>query len=140
MRTLFLHLSAIYTSHDCSISYWTSVSFATLSSCTASYMISVRQTRDLPRASFRFRIATDTLAFSYVLTANGSHSGLSPVRVRPCWANKKSPSDKSKGRMTRGSTFSSFSFLQKKTSFSHQVTLTKENKKSPLVARTKGRI
>ena len=52
-------------------------------------MISVRQTRDLPRASFRFRIATDTLAFSYVLTANGSHSGLSPVRVRPCWANKK---------------------------------------------------
>ena len=34
-------------------------------------MISVRQTRDLPRASFRFRIATDTLAFSYVLTANG---------------------------------------------------------------------
>ncbi len=53
---------------------------------------------------------------------------------------KKSPSDKSKGRMTRGSTFSSFSFLQKKTSFSHQVTLTKENKKSPLVARTKGRI
>ena len=54
-------------------------------------MISVRQTRDLPRASFRFRIATDTLAFSYVLTANGSHSGLSPVRVRPCWANKKSP-------------------------------------------------
>ncbi len=52
-------------------------------------MISVRQTRDLPRASFRFRIATDTLAFSYVLTANGSHSGLSPVRVRPCWANKR---------------------------------------------------
>ena len=57
-------------------------------------MISVRQTRDLPRASFRFRIATDTLAFSYVLTANGSHSGLSPVRVRPCWANKKRVNDK----------------------------------------------
>ena len=60
-------------------------------------MISVRQTRDLPRASFRFRIATDTLAFGYVLTANGSHSGLSPVRVRPCWANKKAEPNDIKG-------------------------------------------
>src|SRR5690625_1261220 len=52
-------------------------------------MISVRQTRDLPWASFRFHITVDTLAFSYVLTATWSHSGLSPVRVRPCWANQK---------------------------------------------------
>src|SRR5690625_2428723 len=31
----------------------------------------------------------DTLVFGYVLTATGSHWGLSPVRVRPCWANEK---------------------------------------------------
>ena len=80
VRILFLHLSAIFTSHDSLISYWTSVSFATLSSCTTSYMISVRQTIDFPG----FRIATDTLAVGYVLTANGSHSGLSLARVHLC--------------------------------------------------------
>lgn len=50
-------------------------------------MVSVRQTGGLPRASFRFHVAMNTLAFGYVLTATRSHSGLSPVRVRPCWAN-----------------------------------------------------
>src|SRR5699024_3704932 len=70
-------------------SYRTSTSFAVLSSHVASYMISVRQTRGLPRASFRFHITMDTLAFGYVLTATRSHSRLSPIRVRPCWANKK---------------------------------------------------
>src|SRR5699024_9997893 len=70
-------------------SYWTSTSFAALSSDVASYMVSVRQTRGLPWASFRFHIAVNTLAFSYMLTATWSHSGLSPFRVRPCWANKK---------------------------------------------------
>src|SRR5699024_7768371 len=49
-----------------------------------------------PWASFRFHIAVNTLAFSYMLTATRSHSGLSTFRVRPCWANKKSnlPSQK----------------------------------------------
>src|SRR5690606_26749298 len=47
-------------------------------------------TGGLPRASFRFHVAMNTLAFGYVLTATRSHSGLSPVRVRPCWANIKS--------------------------------------------------
>src|SRR5699024_2821653 len=70
-------------------SYWTLTSFAALSSHVASYMVSVRQTRGLPWASFRFHITMDTLAFSYMLTATWSHSGLSPFRVRPCWANKK---------------------------------------------------
>src|SRR5699024_6197605 len=88
VRTLSLHLSAIYTPHDRS-SYWTSASFAALSSCVASYMVSVRQTRGLPRTSFRFHITMDTLVFGYMLTATRSHSGLSPIRVRPCWANKK---------------------------------------------------
>src|SRR5699024_6036472 len=86
-----LHLSAIYTPCDY-CSYRTSTSFAVLSSHVASYMISVRQTRGLPRASFRFHITMDTLAFGYVLTATRSHSGLSPIRVRPCWANKRGTS------------------------------------------------
>ena len=88
MRTLSLHLSAIYTPHvNCS--YWTSASFAALSPCVASYMVSVRQTGGLPKASFRFHITMDTLAVGYVLTATRSHLGLAPIRVRPCWANKK---------------------------------------------------
>src|SRR5699024_10719204 len=62
VRTLSLHLSAIYTPCDY-CSYRTSTSFAVLSSHVASYMISVRQTRGLPRASFRFHITMDTLAF-----------------------------------------------------------------------------
>src|SRR5699024_3451721 len=86
--TLSLHLSAIYTPCDY-CSYWTSTSFAVLSSHVASYMISVRQTRGLPKASFRFHITMDTLAIDYALTATRSRSGLTPVRVRPCWANKK---------------------------------------------------
>src|SRR5699024_5598763 len=88
VRTLSLHLSAIYTPCDY-CSYWTSTSFAVLSSHVASYMISVRQTRGLPKASFRFHITMDTLAIGYALTATRSRSGLTPVRVRPCWANKK---------------------------------------------------
>src|SRR5699024_8260336 len=88
MRTLSLHLSAIYTPHvNCS--YWTSASFAALSPCVASYMVSVRQTGGLPKASFRFHITMDTLAVGYVLTATRSHLGLAPLRVRPSWANKK---------------------------------------------------
>src|SRR5699024_9393514 len=89
VRTLSLHLSAIFTPHNFS-SYWTSTSLAALSSYVASYMVSVRQIRGLPKASFGFHIAMDTLAVGYVLTTTRAHSGLAPVRVRPCWANQKS--------------------------------------------------
>ena len=34
-------------------------------------VISVRQTKSLPRASFRFHLAMDTLAFGYVLPTTG---------------------------------------------------------------------
>src|SRR5699024_6162637 len=64
-------------------------SLAALSSYVASYMVSVRQIRGLPKASFGFHITMDTLAVGYVLTTTRSHSGLAPVRVRPCWANQK---------------------------------------------------
>ncbi|NSW92488.1 MAG: hypothetical protein HPY74_17835 [Firmicutes bacterium] len=50
-------------------------------------VISVRQTRGLPPASFRFGLMTDTLALGYVLAATRPHSGLAPVRLRPCRAH-----------------------------------------------------
>jgi len=49
-------------------------------------VISVRQTRSLPPASFRFLLTVDTLALGYVLGTIYPHSGLSPVRLRPCRA------------------------------------------------------
>lgn len=45
-------------------SYWTSTSFAVLSAHPAFYVISVRQTRDMPRTSFRFHLTVDTLVLS----------------------------------------------------------------------------
>ena len=45
-------------------------------------VISVRQTRSLPPASFRFRLAVDTLAFGYVLLALSTRLGLASVRLR----------------------------------------------------------
>src|SRR5699024_9433538 len=67
VRTLSLHLSAIYTPRDY-CSYSSSTSFAVLSPHVATYMISVRPTRGLPKASFRFPITMDTLAIGYALT------------------------------------------------------------------------
>ncbi|MBP3888601.1 MAG: hypothetical protein J6F30_13320, partial [Cellulosilyticum sp.] len=63
---------------------------ASLTQCMfASYVISVRQTRALSPASFRFHLTMDTLALNYVLGTINPHSGLSPVRLRPCWAHAK---------------------------------------------------
>jgi len=42
-------------------------------------VVSVRQTRILPPASFRFHFAMDTLALDYVLGTINLYSGLSPV-------------------------------------------------------------
>ncbi|HCX65850.1 MAG TPA: hypothetical protein DHN33_11660 [Eubacteriaceae bacterium] len=52
-------------------------------------VISVRQTRDLPPASFRFHVTMDTLALSYTLPTTRACSGLSPVRLHPCRAHLK---------------------------------------------------
>src|SRR5690625_2568707 len=87
MRTLSLHLSAIYTPYD-HCSYRTLTSFAVLSSYVASYMISVRQTRGLPRASFRFNLTVDTLAFGYVLTATGRTRVLHPLEFANAGRNR----------------------------------------------------
>ena len=59
-------------------SYRASTCVAALPSCVTLYAVSVRQARGLPvslfsphPASFRFRLASDTLAFGYLLPATG---------------------------------------------------------------------
>jgi hypothetical protein len=52
-------------------------------------VVSVRQTGSSPPASFRFLVTEDTLALGYVLGTINPHLGLSPVRLRPCWAHHK---------------------------------------------------
>lgn len=49
--------------------------------------VSVRQVSGLPRASFRFRLTTDTLASGCELGTTSCSSGLSPYRNRPCRAH-----------------------------------------------------
>ena len=75
-------------------SYWTSASFAALSVQRASYVISVRQTRVLSTASFRFHLAMDTLAFNYTLTTAGRIRDLHPLEFAHAGQTKKT-SDKS---------------------------------------------
>ncbi|NBH99361.1 hypothetical protein D7Y41_29330 [Anaerotruncus sp. 1XD22-93] len=52
-------------------------------------MISVRQTRALPPAFFRFHLTMDTLALGYTLPTTRACYGLSPIRLRPYWAHKR---------------------------------------------------
>lgn len=68
---------------------------------TASYAISVRRAKILPAASFRFRLATDTLAVRLMVPTIRVHRGLAPpshcltttvkqmalTRHAPCWAH-----------------------------------------------------
>ena len=53
------------------------------------YQVSVRRVRCLPTASFRFHLTMDTLAFGCSLPTVRAAWGLTPVRVRSCWANNK---------------------------------------------------
>ena len=55
----------------------------------ALYVVPVRLTRCLPRASFRFYLAIDTLASGWTLPAIRARWGLAPVRIRSCWTNKE---------------------------------------------------
>ena len=73
---LSIHLPHLSCMIPCS--YWASTCMAVLPSCITSYVISVRQTRDLPvdflfphPASFRFHLTMDTLAFGYILPTTG---------------------------------------------------------------------
>ena len=69
-------------------SYWALTCCAALPSCKTLYVISVRQTRDLPvvslfphPASFRFHLTMDTLAFGYILPTTGRIRDLHPLET-----------------------------------------------------------
>ena len=63
--------------------------FSRLTHLQMPYAVSVRQVSGLPPASFRSRLAADTLALAWCYPL---HSGLSPVRTRSCRAHyEKSP-------------------------------------------------
>ena len=69
-------------------SYWALTCCAALPSCKTLYVISVRQTRDLPvvslfphPASFRFHLTMDTLAFGYILPTTRRIRDLHPLET-----------------------------------------------------------
>ncbi|WP_179398546.1 hypothetical protein [Macellibacteroides fermentans] len=53
------------------------------------YQVSVRQARSLPKTSFRLHLAMNTLVVGWTLPAVRARWGLTPVRIRSCWANNK---------------------------------------------------
>ena len=55
--------------------------------------VSVRQVNGLPRASFRSRLTTDTLASDYVLGATTRTRDFHPLETCPCRAHKEKPRD-----------------------------------------------
>ena len=59
------------------------------SSMHASYVIPVRQTSALPAASFRFRLAADTLAVRLTIPPDGLVRDLHPQVSAPCRAHHK---------------------------------------------------
>lgn len=85
--------------HAIPCSYWASTWFAALPSHIAFYAVSVRQARGLPvvslfphPASFRFRLATDTLAFGYLLPTTGRIRGFHPLETCAAGRTKQNPS------------------------------------------------
>ena len=62
--------------------------FCRLTHLRMPYAVSVRQVSGLPPASFRSRLAADTLALSLCAWCYPLHSGLSPIRTRSCRAHK----------------------------------------------------
>ena len=56
---------------------------------SALYQVLVHRANLLPPTSFRFRLTADTLVFGCNLPTIWAVWGLSPVRVRSCWANQK---------------------------------------------------
>ncbi|WP_350457018.1 hypothetical protein, partial [Macellibacteroides fermentans] len=47
------------------------------------------QARSLPKTSFRLHLAMNTLVVGWTLPAVRARWGLTPVRIRSCWANNK---------------------------------------------------
>ena len=84
----FLSIHPLHLPYMIPCSYRASACKAVLPSCMAFYVISVRQTRDLPvvslfphPASFRFHLAMDTLAFGYILPTTGRIRDFNPLET-----------------------------------------------------------
>ena len=84
----FLSIHPLHLPCTIPCSYRASACKAVLPSCMAFYVISVRQTRDLPvvslfphPASFRFHLAMDTLAFGYILPTTRRIRDLHPLET-----------------------------------------------------------
>ena len=84
----FLSIHLLHLPYMIPCSFRASACKAVLPSCMAFYVISVRQTRDLPvvslfphPASFRFHLAMDTLAFGYILPTTGRIRDLHPLET-----------------------------------------------------------
>ena len=83
---LSIYLPHLFRMIPCS--YWALTCCAALPSCKTLYVISVRQTRDLPvvslfphPASFRFHLTMDTFAFGYILPTTGRIRDLHPLET-----------------------------------------------------------
>ena len=84
----FLSIHLLHLPYMIPCSYRASACKAVLPSCMAFYVISVRQTGDLPvvslfphPASFRFHLAMDTLTFGYILPTTGRIRDLHPLET-----------------------------------------------------------
>ena len=91
---LSIHLPHLSPVIPCS--YWASACFAALPSRKTLYVISVRQTRDLPvvslfphPASFGFHLTVDTLAFGYILPTAGRIRDFHPLERAPAGRTAK---------------------------------------------------
>ena len=93
----FLSIHPLHLPYMIPCSYRASACKAVLPSCMAFYVISVRQTGDLPvvslfphPASFRFHLTMDTLAFGYILPTTGRIRDFNPLET--CAARRTSKS------------------------------------------------
>ena len=84
----FLSIHPLHLPYMIPCSYRASACKAVLPSCIAFYVISVRQTGDLPvvslfphPASFRFHLTMNTLAFGYILPTTGRIRDLHPLET-----------------------------------------------------------
>ena len=84
----FLSIHPLHLPYMIPCSYRASACKAVLPSCMAFYVISVRQTGDLPvvslfphPASFRFHLAMDTLTFGYILPTTGRIRDFHPLET-----------------------------------------------------------
>ena len=84
----FLSIHPLHLPYMIPCSFRASACKAVLPSCMAFYVISVRQTGDLPvvslfphPASFRFHLAMDTLTFGYILPTTGRIRDLHPLET-----------------------------------------------------------